>query len=168
MTELASEVVLFLASRPRPRLVTDHQCRADLVDRDSQQVPAFAAFANGGYHLRPYEPHGRAQPRSRCGRPVWGDGKVDGISFQLCSRCWHAWCAVHGPYRLLAVNPAAAAVTDEGLARLFVNRNLAGEAQDETCACGRRGPEQTILCCEPSCPHNPGVTEPDHHQGDLA
>lgn len=165
MTELSAEVVLFLVTRPNPRLVTDRQCRAELVDRDAQAIPP---FASAGTYQRPYEAHGRAQPRRRCGRPVWGDGKVDGIQFSLCSRCWHAWCAVHGPYRLLQVNPAAASVTDDGLERLFVNRSLTGDQTDETCACGRRGPAETILCCETDCHFNPGMTmDPEHDPDDY-
>ena len=42
----------------------------------------------------------------------------------LCSRCWHTWCAFHGPYVTMKANPAASSISNEGLARLFITRGL--------------------------------------------
>ena len=42
-----------------------------------------------------------------CKRPVWGDGRVDGEWYGLCSRCWHEWNAFHGHYVTMQANPAA-------------------------------------------------------------
>lgn len=38
----------------------------------------------------------------RCSRPIWGDGKVDGIQFDFCSRCFYEWVAFRSGYRGLA------------------------------------------------------------------
>lgn len=72
---------------------------------------------------------GVAEP---CRRPVWGgDGLVNVGDFThdvpLCSRCWHVWNAFHGPYITMKANPAAASLSNEGLARLFISRGLDAE-----------------------------------------
>ncbi len=74
---------------------------------------AYKHFRHEGLHH-----HGR------CTRPIWGDGFVDGIEFQLCSLCWHNWAAFHSHYRLMQLNPAAAAITDMALEKLFVSDTL--------------------------------------------
>jgi hypothetical protein len=53
-----------------------------------------------------------------CNRPVWGDGRVDGEWYGLCSRCWHEHNAFHGHYVTLQANPAAAKLDGTGIQRL--------------------------------------------------
>ncbi len=55
-----------------------------------------------------------------CKRPVWGDGRVDGEWYGLCSRCWHEWNAFHGHYTTMQANPAAAKLDLTSLRRLFI------------------------------------------------
>ncbi len=49
-----------------------------------------------------------ASDQRACRRPVWGDGRVDGEWYGLCSRCWHEHNAFHGVYLTMQANPAAA------------------------------------------------------------
>lgn len=72
---------------------------------------------------------GVAEP---CRRPLWGgDGLVNcgdlSHDCALCSRCWHVWNGFNGPYVTMKANPAAATVSNEGLARLFISRGLDAE-----------------------------------------
>lgn len=57
-----------------------------------------------------------------CRRPVWGDGRVDGEFYGMCSRCWHEHNAFHGHYVTMQVNPAAARLTADNISRLTFNR----------------------------------------------
>lgn len=65
----------------------------------------------------------------KCGRPLWGgDGLVNvgDLSHEhaMCSFCFHQWMAFHSPYVAMKANPAAATISNEGLARLFITRGL--------------------------------------------
>lgn len=53
-----------------------------------------------------------------CARPVWGDGRLNGSWFGLCSRCLHQHLAFHSPYTTLQANPAAAKLDGTGIQRL--------------------------------------------------
>lgn len=65
----------------------------------------------------PYHDH-----EGGCRRPVWGDGRVllgkGNIRFDMCSRCWHLDQALHGKYRTMQANPAAAKLDGVGIERL--------------------------------------------------
>lgn len=37
--------------------------------------------------------HGPGEKPGPCTRPIWADGTVDGVRFDLCSQCWHQWRA---------------------------------------------------------------------------
>lgn len=91
---VSDEVVLFLLLKKPPKLV-GQRC-------------------TGHYH--------DADEAGRCTRPVWGDGKVllgkGNIRFDLCSRCWHLDQALHGKYRTMQANPAAAKLDGVGIERL--------------------------------------------------
>lgn len=101
----ADETIIYLLTKPAVRLRTEHTCTADIpVDRGPGREPG------------------------PCARPIWGDGTVDGVRFDMCSRCWHFWAAFHSHYRLFQANPAAAAITDSALERLFVDRGLDGSS----------------------------------------
>lgn len=102
---LSSEAALFILTKPRPRLQTEHACQSPiLVDRGD----------------------GVGEPRRR---PLWGgDGIANfgGVTHEhpMCSQCLHLWNAMHGPYVTLKANPAAANIDNTGLARLFITRGL--------------------------------------------
>jgi hypothetical protein len=104
-----SELLVFLLTKPSPRLRTATVCASDkLVDR------------------------GPGRPPGPCTRPAWGNGSgIQGRGAGLCSRCWHEWNAIHGVYRTLRANPAAADISNEGLARLFITRGLDAEPLPE-------------------------------------
>lgn len=75
--------------------------------------------------------NGPGEKPGPCRRPIWGDGTVDGVRFDMCSKCWHMWAAFHSHYRLMQANPAAAVITDKGLDLLYVNRKMDGAQKDE-------------------------------------
>jgi hypothetical protein len=128
--------VAFLLLKPRPRLLVENVCRSEKpVDRGPRELPG------------------------PCTRPIWGDGMVDGVRFDLCSKCFHEWAAFHGYYRLMAANPAASQIDDVGLERLFVGRAMSGEQCGVRCGCGRMGPAEQIVCPEQMCPHRPADFE---------
>lgn len=89
---LEPDTLLFLLTKPAPKLV-GRRCTGPYHD------------AEGG-----------------CSRPVWGDGMVllgkGNIRFNMCSRCWHLDQALHGKYRTMAANPAAAKLDGVGIERL--------------------------------------------------
>ncbi len=115
MNPLDDSMIMFLAGRTRVKLNVAHTCQSEhLVDRGAAFLPPVGTF---GHIANRQTVAWRGA--GACTRPIWGDGKVDGIEHNLCSRCWHSWVAIHGPYRLMQANPAAAAITPSGLARLF-------------------------------------------------
>lgn len=59
-----------------------------------------------------------------CRRPMWGDGRVDGEFYGLCSRCWHEFNAFHGHYTTMQANPAAAKLDGTGIQRLTFGTTL--------------------------------------------
>lgn len=100
----AWDVLLFLAAKPRPRIVG-----AQCTNRREPEV------ARG---LEGYRPTSGALVR--CGRPVWGDGAgiaPSGMGAGLCSRCLHEYIAFHTPYTTLQANPAASALSGTSIQR---------------------------------------------------
>lgn len=92
---LDSDVLLWLASKPRPRLV-GKTC--------IQKRPA------GPDDARRWE---------RCRRPQWGDGSgIGGKGEGLCSRCWHEYNLFHGSYMTMQANHAAAKLDATAIQRL--------------------------------------------------
>ncbi|MES2941138.1 MAG: hypothetical protein V4864_25945 [Pseudomonadota bacterium] len=65
----------------------------------------------------PYHDH-----EGGCRRPIWGDGRVllgkGNIRFDLCARCYLLDNALHGKYRTMQANPAAAKLDGVGIERL--------------------------------------------------
>ena len=59
-----------------------------------------------------------------CKRPIWGDGRVDGEWYGLCSRCWHEHNAFHGHYITMQANSAAAKLGRVGIQRLTFGATL--------------------------------------------
>ncbi len=88
----ASELTLFLLLKPGAKLV-GARCTSTYHDHE------------GG-----------------CKRAIWGDGRVllgkGNIRFDMCSRCWHLDQALHGKYRTMQANPAAAKLDGVGIERL--------------------------------------------------
>lgn len=67
-----------------------------------------------------------------CRRPLWGGNGLVNVGdlshdHAMCSWCFHQWVAFHSPYVLMKANPAAASISNEGLARLFISRGLDAE-----------------------------------------
>ena len=74
-----------------------------------------------------------ASDQRECKRPVWGDGRVDGEWYGLCSRCWHEYNAFHGKYVTTMANPAAAKLSLNAIrnAMLFGASELPPSPSDE-------------------------------------
>lgn len=89
-----SDAWLWRLMQPRPRLV-GKRCQRE----------------------RPVGPDGDRRIE-RCKRPVWGDGRVDGEFYGMCSRCWHEYNAFHGHYQTMQANPAPAKLDGTGTQRL--------------------------------------------------
>ena len=123
------------------------------VDGAADALPPFANFASMARTTA------EQTGRRRCTRAIWGDGTVDGVRFDLCSKCWHCWAAFHSGYRLMQANPAASQIDDVGLERLFVGRKMDGEQGCEKCQCGRRVPDESIVCSEDDCVHRPYMAD---------
>lgn len=119
----------------------------NVVDGGADSLPAFATYRMLAHSTQ-------TSPARACTRPIWGDGTVDGVRFDLCSKCWHCWAAFHSGYRLMQANPAASQIDDVGLERLFVGRKMDGEQGCEKCQCGRKVPDESIVCAERGCPHS--------------
>lgn len=91
---MSGEMMAFLLTKPRPRVV-GKTCQCEkLVDR------------------------GAHRERTLCTRPVWGDGRVNGDFHGLCSKHWHEWNAFHGSYLTMQANPASHQLGPEGIAKL--------------------------------------------------
>ncbi len=110
---MTPDMIAFLLLKPRPKLV-GRCCQSELLVTAARQM-------GGAYSHHRHEGLKDAAP---CTRPVWGDGRVDGDWYGLCALCWHNWCAFHGAYRLMQLNPAAAAITQSALEKLYVTRGF--------------------------------------------
>jgi hypothetical protein len=108
MTVQEREALMYLLTKQPALLREDQVCQSDkLVDR------------------------GPGQPAGPCTRPIWKDGKVDGVEYNLCSHCWHEFASFHSGYHLFQANPAASRIDDAALARLFVTRGMDGDELDD-------------------------------------
>lgn len=43
---------------------------------------------------------GPGEDPAPCTRPIWADGKVDGVRFDFCAHCFYEWAAFHSHYRV--------------------------------------------------------------------
>lgn len=131
---MTDSAFMFLLLKSPPRLNTAQVCRRPgFVDRGPGELPG------------------------PCTRPIWCDGIVDGKRYDLCSKCWHEYAAIYGPYRLMQANAAAEAPTDAALERLYVTRRLGA-----ACGCGRSADDQLLCSKMETCPMRPPeAPEPD-------
>lgn len=91
--EVADSVSLFLLLKPPVRLI-GKTCQSPRTN-----VARMAGHTAHG---------AREISEGHCTRPMWGDGRVDGEHYGLCSQCWHEHNAFHGHYVTMQANPAAA------------------------------------------------------------
>lgn len=107
--DLSDAMILWLLSRPRVALV-GKMCQNPRKLEHLRGDTVIGSRTVG-------------EPRT-CARPVWGDGRVDGEFYGLCSRCWHEYNAFHGHYVTTAANPAAAKLGMVGIQRLTFGATL--------------------------------------------
>lgn len=113
---MTDEMLYFLLSKAGSiRLNLAHACQ-------SESLVAGGARQMGGAYS--HNRHEGLRQHAYCTRPVWGDGRMNGEWHGLCSLCWHHKQGFEGKYRLMQLNPAAAAITDSALEKLFVTRRL--------------------------------------------
>ena len=101
MSDVSDAMIVFLLSKPRPKLHAT--CSNERPVEHMRGHTAHDASAIGAGH---------------CMRPVWGDGRVDGEFYGLCSQCWHEYNAFHGHYVTMQANPASHALGKRGIERL--------------------------------------------------
>lgn len=102
MSDVSDEMIVFLLSRPHPKL--HKTCNNE---RPVERLRGDTVIGSSVV--------GECGP---CLRPPWGDGRVDGDFYGMCSRCFHEYIAFHGKYQTMLANPASHALGKRGIERL--------------------------------------------------